>query len=159
MHSAHVQRHPKLIWKTVHVLTYIQHGLTVEEDHRIRGFEFLDGAVFVNRLQIPKKNPPFQAARQALVMIDRHADDDTGQPDSERAVASKSFDTAITKHKGFLDNVFCLGRIACGSNRNLKQKRPMLPSSSVKINVFCSNSDRLHPSMSVIWPATSKGGF
>src|SRR5437867_6690173 len=92
-------------------------------------------------------------------MIDRHADDDTGQPDAERAVDSNSFDTAISTHKSFLDNVFCLGRIACGSNRNLKQKRPMLPSSSVKINVFCSNSDRLHPSMSVIRTATRKGGF
>src|SRR5947208_7068508 len=105
------------------MLTYIQHGLAVEEAHRIRGFEFLDGAVLVNRLQIPKKNPPLQAAREAAVMIDGHANDDTGQPDPQWAVASKSFDTAITTHKGFLDNVFCIRRRSSASNRNLQHKQ------------------------------------
>ncbi len=119
----------------------------------------MNRAVIVHRLKIPKENPPLEPPSKTPMMIDRHAHDDARQPDPERTIASESLDAAVSAHQRFLNDIFRVGRIPRRSDRNLKQKGTVLTSSRIKVNFFCSNSDRLHPPMSVVMTALRKVGF
>ena len=73
--------------------------------------------------------------------------------------SASALDSAISTHQRFLDDILRIRRIPRGSDSNLKQKRTMLANSSFKINLFCWNNERLHPSMSLVMTAPRKGGF
>src|SRR5215470_5865309 len=78
------------------------------------------------------------------MVIDGDTHNDARQPNTQRTVPTEPFDTAVTTHQRFLDDVLGVARISSGSDCNLKQKRPVLASSRFEVNVFCPNS-RLHP--------------
>jgi hypothetical protein len=77
-------------------------------------------------------------------MIDGDAHDDTRQPDPQRTITSETVDAAVTAHQRFLNNIFRVGRIPGRSHGNLEQKRPVLACSRVEVDIFGSNSYRLH---------------
>jgi hypothetical protein len=68
-------------------------------------------------------------------------------------IASETLDSAISAHQRFLDNVLRIGGIPRRSYRDLEQKGTVLPGSRLEIDVFCSNSYRLHPPVSVLMTA------
>src|SRR6185503_19228869 len=100
------------------------------------------GSIFIHRLEISKENPALKPARKAAMVIYRDADDDTGQPYPKRTIAPKSFDAAISAHQRFLDDVLRISGIARGSHCDLQQKRSVLLSSRVEIDIFRSNRYR-----------------
>src|SRR5438094_2261313 len=137
----------------------VQQGFTIEQAHRIYRLKFLNRAVFVDRLKISEKRPPLQPAGKASMVVDRDTHDDARQPDPKRAIPPESLDAPISAHERLLDNVLGVNRISRRSDCNLKQKGTVFPSSSFKINIFCPNSDRIHPSMSEVMTAPGKGRF
>ena len=66
---------------------------------------------------------------------------------------------ALLARLGDPQDAFGVVHIARRGDRNLEQKRTMLTSSNFKINIFCPNSDRLHPIMSKLMTASTIGGF
>ena len=78
------------------------------------------------------------------MVIDGDTHNDAGQPNTQRTVPTEPFDTAVTTHQRFLNHIFRVGRIPGRSDGNLEQKRPMLACSNVEVDIFGSNSYRLH---------------
>src|SRR5262245_31247642 len=92
-------------------------------------------------------------------MIDRHANNDPRQPNTQRTITPEPLDSAIAAHKRFLNNILSIARIPRRRDRDLKQKRTMLPSSRFEIKFFCSNSYGPHPPVSVVMTALPMGEF
>src|SRR2546428_8007775 len=153
----HHQRHSKLIRQAVHVLADVHQGLAIEDARGIRRFKRLARAVLVNGLEIGKENPAFETPRDASMVIDRHAHNDARQPDTNGTIAPETLETAETADQRFLYDILRIDRIPCRSDRYLEQKRTMLPSSRFKINLFCSNSNRLHPPVSLLNDSPEEG--
>jgi hypothetical protein len=113
----------------------------------------------MNLLEIAEEDPSFQTPRKTLVMIDRNANDNSRKPNSERAISTKVFDSAVAAHQRFLDDILRIRGIPRRGNRDLQQERPMLTGSGFEIDIFCPYSDRVHPSLSLVMTALGKGGF
>src|SRR5205823_13601648 len=105
-----------------------------------------------------KKDPPLQPPRKTPMMVDSDANNNPRQPDPQRTIAPKPLDAAITAHQRFLDDVLRVGHVSCRSDGYLQEKRTVLPGSRFEIDVFCSNSYRLHPPMSVLNDSPEEGG-
>src|SRR5262249_55464618 len=158
-YGQHHKRHPEFIRQAIHMLANIHHCFATEDTRRIGGLKFFHGSVIMNHFKIREEDPSLEPASQAAVVVDCPAYNNARQPNPQRTVASKMLDTAEAAHQRLLNDILGVARIARRSDRDLKQNRTVLPSSLFKINIFRSNSYGLHPPVSVVMTALTKGEF